>query len=299
MRILLSTYDGAAFLREQLDSFSAQTFRAWTLHWRDDGSRDETPALMRDFAAGAGPGRCVELAEPAGHVGVLASYMALLRAAAPALAEGDTIAFADQDDVWLPAKLERAMLALAWQSGPALYCARYVAVDAALRPLGESPRLGGPTAFPAALAQNVATGCTVVLNLAAARLLAASRPPPGTLHDWWSYIVVTAAGGTLLRDETVTVRYRQHGGNAVGVARGLLARARAAIGRGPGPFAALLRAHVAALLETPELLAAPARAALDRLRQQLGAGRIGRLRTGLRRQTAWETWAMRLWLLLG
>ena len=143
----------------------------------------------------------------------------------------------------------------------------------------------------------------MAMNQQAVRLVAASRPPDGTLHDWWSYLVVTAAGGPLLRDEGVVVRYRQHAANAGGLAPSLLRRALAASGRGPGRFMALLRAHVAALRATPELLSADAKALLDRADTVLRGGRLGRMalwrQPRLRRQTWWETAALRGWLLLG
>ena len=106
--ILLSTFNGAAFLPAQLASFGTQSWRDWVLYWRDDGSTDGTPDLLRAFAAGDGKGRCIEIADTAGHLGIAGSFLTLLRAAPP-----DTIAaFADQDDVWLPGKIERGVAAL-------------------------------------------------------------------------------------------------------------------------------------------------------------------------------------------
>ncbi|MFL5898615.1 MAG: glycosyltransferase, partial [Solirubrobacterales bacterium] len=93
--ILLSTYNGAPFLPAQLESFLAQSMPDWLLYWRDDGSSDVTSALMEDFAAGPGQGKCHFVPGP-GHLGATESFMALLRAAAPT---GLPLAFADQDDV--------------------------------------------------------------------------------------------------------------------------------------------------------------------------------------------------------
>ena len=113
VRILLSTYNGAPFLREQLDSFRMQTCDSWSVLWRDDGSTDATEATMAAFAAEVGPDRCRRLAAPAGNLGPRESFLALLRAAAPSLGPRDAVAFADQDDVWLPEKLARGLAALA------------------------------------------------------------------------------------------------------------------------------------------------------------------------------------------
>jgi len=213
--ILLSTYNGATYLPALLDGFLAQTHRDWVLLWRDDGSRDETPSLMRNWGA-AHPDRFAEVAEPSGNQGVTGSFMTLLRAGQAA---GFTAAaFADQDDVWLPDKLEWGLSALAAvpQTQPALYCARQVLVDGALRRIGLSAPLAGPAAFPSSLTQNIATGNTVILNRAAMALVAPTAPPRECWHDWWCYLMVTAAGGRVLRDDRGVILYRQHDANVVG-----------------------------------------------------------------------------------
>jgi len=303
--VLLATYNGAAYLPEQLASYRAQTHADWTLLWRDDGSTDATEAVMADFAARVGAGRCRRLAEPAGRLGVRESFLALLRAALPSLAPGDAVAFSDQDDVWLAEKLARGMAALAGvpDGMPALACARQHLVDARGAPVGESPALRRPPGFPAALTQNIATGCTILLNRAAATLVAASTPPDTTLHDWWSYLLVSAAGGRVLVDADPLVLYRQHAANVVGAPPSTLRRARGALRRGPAAFLRILRGHLAALAAQPHLLTPAARADVARLQWALQGPRWRRLAAlgmpGLVRQTALETLTFRLWLLLG
>lgn len=297
--VLLSTYDGAPYLGAQLASLLAQTCPHWTLLWRDDGSRDETLDLMSAWMRGAGEDRCREIG-PRGRLGLTPSYMSLLRAAGDA----DLVAFADQDDVWLPDKLARAAAALgAVPSGqPALYCARQLLVDAGLARLGLSAPIR-PLGFPAALTQNVATGCTVMMNRAAARLVAASEPPSTSLHDWWSYLVVVAAGGRLVADPVPVVLYRQHAGNLVGAPQSMRRRAAAAMRRGPDLFMRVLRDNVSALRAQPRLVAPENRAVLERIHHGLANGpgaRLAALRTpGLRRQTWQETLLFRLWFMVG
>jgi len=297
--LLLSTFNGAPFLPAQLDSIVAQSVQDWVLYWRDDGSSDGTVEIMRAFAEGAGAGRCHQV-EGQAHLGATESFMALLRAAAPS---GLAVAFADQDDVWLPEKLELALAALGAERVPALYCSRQKLVDEALSPLGESAPLRRPPCFPAALTQNIATGCTVVLNPAAAALVARSRPPAASLHDWWSYLVVAASGGRVIADPTPTVLYRQHRSNLVGAPASTWHRARAAMQRGPGVFMAVLRGHVAALLAQPELLSPEASRTLPVIDRALRSGPALRLRAlrlpGLYRQTWSETMLFRWWFLIG
>ncbi len=302
MSVLLSTFDGARFLPQQLDSLLRQSFGRWTLLWRDDGSSDDTVPIMRAFAQAAGPDRCRTAAGTTAHLGIAGSFLTLLRQVPP----GTIAAFADQDDIWLPEKLQRGADALAAgpPDRPALYFARQQLVDEALAPLGLSPFRGQPITFPAALTQNVATGCTVMLNPAAVALVAASDPPDGTLHDWWSYLVVSAAGGRLVADPTPVMLYRQHRRNAVGAPHSTLRRGLMALQRGPDEFMHLFRRHVAGLVAYRHALSAPAVDDLLALQRALAGGPLARLRALARtrcllRQTRIETLLFRLWFLIG
>ncbi len=299
--ILLSTRNGLPYLGEQLDSLLTQSHGDWQIYWRDDGSDDGTQALMRDFAGAAGAGRVVDMNDNAGHVGILASFLALLRRAP----RDRIVAFADQDDVWLPEKLARGVAALQGVPAcrPALYCARQYVVAQDLRPIRTSAHASGTLGFPGSMTQNVATGCTVMLNQNAAALLADAQEPDQTLHDWWSYVLVSAAGGQVLADDEPTVLYRQHARNAVGVPRSGRRRAWAALCRGPGAFMHTFRAHMAALEAQQELLTPEAHRALRLISAGLHDGWIRRLRAlaqpGLARQSWAETQMFRLWFMLG
>ena len=293
--IVLSTYNGALFLPAQLDSFIAQENVAWRLYWRDDGSTDASVALMETFA----PGQSIRV-DAAGHKGVTDSYMTLLRAA---VADGaGVVAFADQDDVWLPQKLARSLAQLGPDPAPALYCSRQMLVDGALNPVCESEPIRVPPGFGPALTQNIATGCTVVMNHEAAALVAGSQAPTSSLHDWWSYLVIAAAGGRIIADPEPTVLYRQHGGNVVGAPRSKSRRAMAALRRGPAAFMKVFRAHVAALQAQPNLLSPSASQTLNTVATALAGGpaaKITALRLNLRRQTWSETWLFRIWFMVG
>ncbi|MDT7951359.1 MAG: glycosyltransferase family 2 protein [Acetobacteraceae bacterium] len=297
--ILLSTFNGARFLPAQLDSLLRQTERGWLLLWRDDGSSDETVAIVEAFAREVGGERCRRV-EREGRLGVAGSFYALLAAAQPL---GLPVAFADQDDVWLPEKLSRALAALAPVERPALYCSRQVLVDDALEPIGGSPPFRRPPSFAGALTQNIATGCTVVLNAAAATLVDRSTKPQGPLHDWWSYLLVAGAGGTVIADPEPTILYRQHAANLVGAPSTRRRRAIAALRRGPGAYLAMLRANVAALRAASGVLTPAASQIVVQMDRALRAGPWARFRAlwipGLRRQTFLEAALFRIWFLRG
>lgn len=236
--ILLAVHQGAAFLPAQLDSFVAQTGVDWSLIISDDspGPDDGTGAILRAFQA-AHPARDITLCRGPRH-GFAANFLTLLQAVPPGVAH---VAFSDQDDVWLPDKLSRAVAALQDVPGarPALYCARTMVVDRELRAHGLSPGFGRAPAFENALVQSIGGGNTMMLNrpgLDLARDAAAEvLRGPGTVvaHDWWLYQMITGCGGVVLRDPVPALLYRQHGGNMIGANRSFrerIGRASAVMG---------------------------------------------------------------------
>jgi glycosyltransferase involved in cell wall biosynthesis len=298
--ILLATYNGARYLPEQLDSIMRQTHRNWILLWRDDGSTDETLTIMRNFAKRAGEARCREAADSGLHLGAGASFLSLL-AQTP---QSEAIAFADQDDVWMPDKLARALPHFGNARDHAfLYCARQYLVDDQLQGRHLSILPGDRPGFPASLTQNIVHGNTMVMNRRAADLVTRIPGPPGTVHDWWSYIVISACGGTVMIDPQPVVLYRQHEGNLIGSPPSTVARAKAALQRGPGVFMTMMRRHVAQLSFHADYLTEDARADLARIEAGLasyGVRRAWALRCpGFNRQTKLENLLFRLWFMTG
>lgn len=224
--VVMATLNGAAYLPAQLDSIAAQTMVPRRIWVRDDGSIDATPLILRRWADQAGNLRL--LPGSSGRLGVNASYHTLLRRAAGEGASdtyraADFLAFSDQDDVWLPGKLERAVGTLQALGEPAevpaLYCSAAIVTDRDLNPSGETPHWPHPPSLANALVENVALGCTVVLNRAAVQLLARDWPAQAVIaHDWWCYLAVAACGGVMVFDPEPGLHYRQHGKNAIGQA---------------------------------------------------------------------------------
>jgi glycosyltransferase involved in cell wall biosynthesis len=209
--VLISTYNGEAFLAAQLDSVLAQEAVEVEVFARDDGSSDATLAILAGYAH-----HWPQLARPmaGANLGPAASFMTLLGAAPDGF---DGYAFCDQDDVWLPDKLARALSSLATAGGeaPALYCSRVMCVDRALGPLGPAP-IKSDGSFEHLLFENIAFGVTVVMNRPAAALARAHPPRSGLImHDWWCALTVSAFG-SVIYDPRPGVLYRQHGENQIG-----------------------------------------------------------------------------------
>lgn len=210
--VLMSTYKGEQYVREQIDSILAQLPKEGRLLIRDDGSPDQTVAAIRGIDDDRISLDC------GSNVGFVRSFLALL---AQAPADAEMVMLSDQDDVWLPNKIERAWEVIGTSgTAPTLYCSRLRLVDTRLQPLGLSPCWPREPSFQNALTENIVTGCTAALNPAAARLLQ-DNGDPGRIyfHDWWLYLVVSAFGRVVF-DPEPTILYRQHGGNAIGMGSG-------------------------------------------------------------------------------
>jgi glycosyltransferase involved in cell wall biosynthesis len=256
--ILMATCQGARHLPDQLASLADQTDPDWQLWVSDDGSRDATCAIVTEFARH----HTVRLLQGPQR-GAAQNFLALLTH--PDLPPGP-VAFADQDDVWLPGKLARARSCLAAlpSDEPALYAAASHLVDADLRPLAQPrlPRIA--PSFGNALVQNLFSGHTMVLNGPAVALARAAGAQPGIrYHDWWLYQLVAGAGGNLVLDRDCVALYRQHDANTLGAGRGTQAALRRVARLASGDWRATLQAHALALRQADGVLTPAARGTLN------------------------------------
>jgi glycosyltransferase involved in cell wall biosynthesis len=208
----MSTYNGGKFLQQQLNSLYEQTYPNIKILVRDDGSADAT----RDILTSERLRGAIEQLEGDNNLGATGSFFELLRQAART--KTAYVAFCDQDDIWQANKIERAVSALAPVANrPTLYCSRLEIVDEQLHTLNLSvnPRKIG---FGNALVENIAVGCTMVLNRKAIELLCQQTLPNQVyVHDWWCYLVISCFGEVIF-DDNALIKYRQHGGNAIGAA---------------------------------------------------------------------------------
>lgn len=219
--ILLPTWNGARFVAEQIASIERQTVTDWRLLVRDDGSSDDTVAVVDALASA--DARIERLRDDAGNLGVVANVDRLLAAAQARGAR--RVMLADQDDVWLPDKIavSRALLHEAEREAgpgrPVLVHTDLAVVDEQLRPIAPSflrfqrKRHEPVDPLGPLLVTNFVTGCTVLFNQALLRL-ATPVPTEAPMHDWW-LALCAAAAGTIRFHPTATVLYRQHGSNTL------------------------------------------------------------------------------------
>lgn len=214
IQILLSTYNGELYLEEQLNSIINQNYRQIEILVRDDGSKDTTVDVLNRYDEQDN----IKLKIVSGHnIGVINSFFYLLK---NANSEADYFCFCDQDDVWFPDKIERAVNYLRSKDDlePAMYFTSTKLTDGNLNPLRNWP--SNPRKAPSfynALIQNIAPGVTIMINKKARDLLVKKsvNTEHVLMHDWWTYLCVSAFG-EIYYEESPSVFYRQHGNNVVG-----------------------------------------------------------------------------------
>lgn len=216
--IAMCAYNSARFLREQLDSFVAQTRQPDELVICDDASTDDTAAIVAEFARAAP--FAVRVQPQPKNVGRIANFETAI-----SLCTKDIIFLSDADDVWHPEKLARMAQALDAAPGASgVFCDAEV-VDAALQPLGyshfehcgfgpllRSQQLSGAAIEPLLRSQLV-QGSALAFRAEYRPFILPLSPYWG--HDSW-IAVLLAAHGDLIAVNDKLMSYRQHGGNLVG-----------------------------------------------------------------------------------
>lgn len=297
----MGTRNGFRFLSTQIGSIVQQSLESWSLWVSDDESSDGTLALLQDIRNSIGANRMHVIKGPG--QGFVRNFLSMI--GNPAI-QADYFAYADQDDVWLPSKLQHAVKALERYPGdvPALYCGRTIIIDDDGVERGQTLLDRATPSFANALIQNIASGNTMVFNAAARDLLReAGEDVDVFAHDWWTYVAVMAVGGAVIFDPTPHVRYRQHAANQIGASVTLPALLRRTRLDRNGHLRATLRNNVAALnrilhLMTPENLSLLNR--VDELRQPCPVGRLRAfLRLPFKRQRFLGNCSLGLAVMLG
>ncbi len=220
--ILLATYNGGAFVGDQIASILAQKAVDVHIYVRDDGSTDDTMAVVAELQKAA-LGRVTVLRDGYGSTGYAATnFFALLGGLD--LSPFDYVAFADQDDIWLPGKLQRAVECLLGQGGGG-YSSNLLAWEPANNHYWMMEKQGTPKKFDY-LFQGASAGCTYVLDTQTALLArrhlttADGRYCAGVSHDWVIYAICRSAGVPWFRDSQSFIHYRQHSANVYGARSG-------------------------------------------------------------------------------
>ena len=213
VNILLSTYNGEKYLREQLNSLLQQTYQNIVIYVRDDGSEDDTMRILKEYQRRYHETRDDEpqiiILDEAKqeNLGYMESFWTLLRKCE----EADYYAFCDQDDVWLPDKVKRGVEALQKENGniPLLYSAGFVYCDENMEITGYPAQISVPVNFKDVLFYTPAYGFTIMINNKLREQALGATSLEDMPHDGWCQKIATAMG-KFVYDSTVTAKYRRH-----------------------------------------------------------------------------------------
>lgn len=213
VNILMSTYNGQQFLAEQIRSIQEQTFADWTLLIRDDGSSDQTKDLLQEFARQDSRIRLIDVEEQK-NLGVIKSFHRLVH-----YEKADYYFFSDQDDVWLPDKLEVSLqeARLYPTDQPLMVYMDLTVVNQDLQVMSESMIRSqshhANTQLVQELTENTVTGGVAMINHALAELWSGTEDI--LMHDWYLALLASALGTLVFIDKPGEL-YRQHADNVLG-----------------------------------------------------------------------------------
>lgn len=226
IQILMATYNGSEYLAQQIESIINQTYKNWELLISDDCSIDETLIIIDKYTLEDSRIRVVS--KDARHGSARDNFLFLLTAA-----NAEYIMFSDQDDFWLPDKIQITLEGMKKAENefgaatPILVYTDQKVVNKDLEVLAESLlELNGYDPYtndtPSFIAENHVAGCTTMFNHPLLKeALKLSDPSTVFMHDWWLAILASIKGEIVYLDEKTSL-YRQHDNNEVGGGRSIL-----------------------------------------------------------------------------
>lgn len=212
--VLMSTYNGEKYLREQIDSVLEQENVNINLIVRDDSSKDGTISILREYEKS---GKLKLLT--GGNLGVGNSFMELLYQSPDA----DYYAFCDQDDIWLPNKMDVAIEKLEKLDTkvPGLYISNQILVNEEGKKMKARYQTEPKHGLENVIFSNYIAGCTMVMNQNLRNILIQHKHRPSKeflelrIHDVWVMLVANLTG-RIIYDKNSYILYRQHENNVVG-----------------------------------------------------------------------------------
>ncbi|QDT80992.1 UDP-Glc:alpha-D-GlcNAc-diphosphoundecaprenol beta-1,3-glucosyltransferase WfgD [Gimesia maris] len=218
--IALGTYNGSAFIEQQVQSIFSQQHHRCNIIARDDGSEDKSIDILLSLSEEQ---QFSVIRENHQNQGVLKNFNSILNETAKTSCK--YIALADQDDVWYKNKIENQITLMKqleekYPQTPILIHSDLEVVNESLKPIASSfMRYQGIRHEPVnpldvLLVQNYVTGCTVLVNRPLLDL-ALPIPSEALMHDWWLALCAASFGKIAYIDKPL-LKYRQHGKNEVG-----------------------------------------------------------------------------------
>lgn len=214
--ILMATYNGEKYLREQIDSILNQTFKDFNLIICDDCSKDSTWEILQEYEK---KDSRVKIIKNEKNLGYNKNFEKLL-----SYVQSEYFMLSDQDDFWMENKVEESYRKIT-EEDLNLVCSDLEVVDENLNTIHSSMwefwpdyniknKIKKSNDYRSCLMTNCVTGCTTIIN---SKLISELIPLPGypIVHDWW-IALVAGSKGPIGYIEKPLIKYRQHGHNQIG-----------------------------------------------------------------------------------
>jgi len=220
VHILMATYNGEKYIKQQIDSIIAQSHQEFVLYINDDNSSDATFDIASEYAQKE-PNKIIVTRNKVNSGSAKRNFFGML-----ATHKHDYLMLCDQDDVWLPDKISKTMIKMKELENlhgvnmPILVHTDLCVVNQDLQLINSSHKQAmgldfTRIALQQVLIQNVVTGNTVMYNRSLSELIGC-EPEYFIMHDWWLKLIASSFGKIGSLGESQTVLYRQHGKNEVG-----------------------------------------------------------------------------------
>ncbi|HCC04314.1 MAG TPA: glycosyltransferase family 2 protein [Clostridiales bacterium] len=211
--VLMSTFNGEKYLREQIDSILNQKDVKVHLLVRDDGSTDKTIEILAEYQQ-----KSLLRFYIGNNIKPAHSFIELVHKAE----DFDFYAFADQDDYWYENKLIRAIECLkeyTTQKKEAIYISALEIVDKNLLHIENSVNQNAKFTIEESFIESPAVGCTMVFNKYMRKRIIDKNTQDIeiAMHDSWIYRVGISIGAKIIYDKKGYIKYRQHENNTIGV----------------------------------------------------------------------------------
>jgi glycosyltransferase involved in cell wall biosynthesis len=215
--IVLTTFNGEKYLSEQIESIIAQDFNSWRLLIRDDGSNDNTVAIIEKYCS-LYPNKIVYYDDNK-RLGPGAGFLEILKKTT-----SQYCMFCDQDDIWNKDKVSLSLSKIKELDSeqPSLVFTNLSVTDSDMNIIDSSfwnfqnvnPK---NTDLASLLYSNVVTGCTMIVNRELINIV--DDVPDGfVMHDWW-FSLCASVFGKIDYVNKPTIEYRQHSNNDTGAKR--------------------------------------------------------------------------------
>ena len=225
--IIMGTYNGEKYIKEQIDSILTQDYTDWKLFIFDDNSKDNTEVIVNEYIKNY-PDK-IYFQRNKVNLGAAGNFFNGIKEVATNCAlYADYFCFSDQDDVWVKDKLSRSLTKIKQieESKPTLVFSDVVITDKNLAVTStsyfEAEKVDRTKiSFNYLLMENKLIGGTIMINKALVELeLKAEKRglvpyKKAKMHDWW-FGLLAAGFGKIGYVEGFTEYYRQHENNVVG-----------------------------------------------------------------------------------